>query len=246
MVPRAGREIDHEVALHRGELGHGVEAVIKAARADHRVRPNIFAQRDTDFFTLMNYDGGRGGGLEVAVFVKDVIGRQQALVCGGDDLAAVAKGGRVVECAAVSGSVERDGADDGRYVADGGGDFSHRIHDVGHEAPFQKQVAGRITAGDELGENDELSTLGDERGISSENFTAIAGEITDGRIKLGEAETHGSYETKSLWSIWRGATRKACRFPIRRTLLRTCTRFDFSSFSPRWRSQIASPPRRNR
>ena len=73
-VPRAGGEVDHHVTFLRRELGEWFEAVIKAPRAEHRVGPDVFANRDADAEAGMFNNGGRRGGFEIAVLVEHIVG----------------------------------------------------------------------------------------------------------------------------------------------------------------------------
>ena len=190
VMPRARGEVDHQIAFLRVELFHGIGAAVESARADHGVRPDVLANRDADAAAAVFDDEGFFGGFEIAVLVEDVVGRQQAFMRGGDDLAAMAEGGGVEGRAAGAGGVAFDGADERGDVADGGGDFAERVLAVGHEAALEQQIARRVTAHGELRIHDEFGALGDEGGVGGEDFTAVAGEVADDRVELSEAETH--------------------------------------------------------
>ena len=102
VIPRTGGEVEHHVAALGGELAHGHDAVVEAAGGNHRVRPDIFANGDADAAAVELDDGGLFGGLEITVFVKDVVGRQEALAGGDEDFALMAKGGGVESRAAAA------------------------------------------------------------------------------------------------------------------------------------------------
>ena len=185
VVPRAGRHVQHQVAFLRGELLERHLAAVEPAGADHRVRPDVLADRDADPHAVIHDDGGRGGGLEVAVLVKDVVGGQEALAGGGGNLAPVAEGGGVVERAALAGRVELDRADERRHVAHGSGDLGERLDDVGYEAALEQQVARRVATDGEFGKDHELGPLRDEGRVRFGDATAVAGEVANDRVKLG-------------------------------------------------------------
>ena len=198
MVPRARREVEHEVALLAGQLFQRHATAVEPAGAEHRVRPDILADGDADALSVVVNDGRRGGGLEIAVLVKDVVGRQQAFARHGGDAAAVAEGGGVVKRATLAAGVELDGADERGDLAHGGGDLGERFGDIGDEAPLEQQVARRIAADSQLGEDHELGTLRHEDGVGVEDATAVAGKVADDRVELGKAEAHGGRGARNV------------------------------------------------
>lgn len=191
VVPGARGEVDHEVAFLGRELAGGIDAAIELTRAEGGVRPDIFADGDANAAAGVFDDERAGGGFEVAVFVEDIVGRQEALVGGGDDLAAMNEGGGVERGPAGAGGVSLDRADERGDVADVRGDFAEGVFAIGNEAAFEEQVARRVAADDELGEDDEFGALGDEDVVGVEDLAAIAGKVADGGVELGEAESHG-------------------------------------------------------
>ena len=88
-------------------------------------------------------------------------------------------------------------ADDGGHVADDGDDLGEGIGNVAHEAAFEQKIARRVSADDELRENNQFGALRDEGLVGGDDFTAITGEVADGRVELGKAKAHGRKERKA-------------------------------------------------
>jgi hypothetical protein len=206
VMPRTGRDVDHQIAALRGELPYRIETVVQLARRDHGMRPDVLANGDTDALTGVFDHGGRGRGLEIAVLVEDVVGGQQAFGRNGAYAPPQAEGGGVVKRPALTGKIGRHGADERGYVAHGGGNLRKGFGGVGHEVALEQQVARRIAADDQFRENHEFRTLGHERGVGVENLAAIAGKIADGRVELGETDAHGSRIKEATWRGFGGMT----------------------------------------
>jgi len=149
------------------------------------VRPDVLANGDTEALPRELDHGRRGGGLEVAVLVEHIVGGQEAFPGDHGDAAAVAEGGRVVERPAAAGGVELDRADERGHLNDGGGDVAERFGGVGHKAPLEEQIARRVTADDQFGEDHDLGALRDQPGVGLQNAAAVAGKIADNGVKLG-------------------------------------------------------------
>lgn len=137
VVPRTGGEVDHEVAFLIGELFDGHPAGIEAARADHGVGPDILADGEADADAGVIDDGGGSGGLEIAVFVEDIVGGQETFSADGNDGSAVAERGGVVKRPPPAGGVEFDGADDGGNGNGRSGDLGEGFGDIGDEAALK-------------------------------------------------------------------------------------------------------------
>jgi hypothetical protein len=147
-------------------------------------------------------DAGGSGGLEVAVFVEDVVGGEETFAADGNDGTTVAEGGGVVERAAAAGGVEFDGADDRGDGAGRRGDLSEGFGDIRDEAAFEEQIARGIAANREFGEDDEFGPLRDKSGVGRENFPTITGEIADGGIELSETKAHGNNKSGERGSLF--------------------------------------------
>lgn len=188
-VPGAGREIQEEIELAGAQRFDRID-VVETARSDRVVRPDIFADGETDTLAVELHDGGFLGGFEITVFVKDVVGREEAFAGGGGDAALFAKRGAIESGATLAGSVGLDGAEYGGDNADLGGDFAGGLLNIRDEAALKKQIAGWVAADDEFREDDEFRALGDEGVIGVENPPAIAGQVADRGVELGYAEAH--------------------------------------------------------
>jgi hypothetical protein len=198
-MPRTRRQVNHQIAFHRDELTQRIGSSVELARADHGMRPDIFADSDADAFSVMLDQDGLCGGLEIAVFIEDIVGRQQTLSRHGDDLARLTKRRGIVERAPGARFVEFNGTDERRNLADGRRDFLQRLFAIGDEAAFEEQIARWISAHDELGEHDELGALFNKRCVGIDDFASISNEIADGGIELRKAESHGREGGHRAW-----------------------------------------------
>jgi len=184
-MPRAGGEVDHHVASLGDELLKRHLAAVEPAGAQHRVGPDILANRDADTLAVVYNDTGRGSGLEVTVFVKNIVGRQQTFAGNRSDLTPVTEGGGVVERATLAGGIEFDRADQSRRLADRGGDLGEGVGHVWDKAALEEQVAGRIAADRELRKDHQLRALRDEFDVGVEDAPAVTGEVANDRVELG-------------------------------------------------------------
>ena len=127
--------------------------------------------------------------LEVALLVEDAVVWEALLAVAGDDAPAVDEGGAVVEHA-----VELEAADDERgqplRVARERLEGGDGLVD---ERRAQQQVLGRVAADRELGEGDEVGVAlgGAARGV--EDQRAVAREVADGAVDLGERDPQSSH-----------------------------------------------------
>src|SRR5688572_28870937 len=154
------------------------------------MRPDIFADRNPDAIAGVVDDGGRGRRFEIAILVEDVVRRKQTFSSDCPDFYTITKRCRVEEWPAATGGVGFNGADDRGHGTNAGCKLPKRIRDIGDETSLEQQIAWRIATHGELGKNDKLGTLRDERGVTFEDFAPIAGEIANRRIELSEAKTH--------------------------------------------------------
>jgi len=74
----------------------------------------------------------------------------------------MAEHGGVEGAAPVAGVVGLNRAQHGRDRADFGGDFAGGLLDIGDEADLEEQIARRIAADDQFGENHEFGALPDQ------------------------------------------------------------------------------------
>ena len=104
---------------------------------------------------------------------------------GGGRSSSRANGARVVEVA-----VEVGEADERGKPARVAGELAQGLRRGTDEARPQQQVLRRVAGDRQLGEEDEVSPGGARLVQALEDLFAVAVEIADGRVDLGESESH--------------------------------------------------------
>ena len=124
-------------------------------------------------------------GREVAVLVEDAVVGQEALAVDGLDLAGRADRTGVVEVAVeVRRAHERDDP------AGGPRDLLQRALRRPDEAGAEQEVLRRVAGDRELGEEDEVGARVLGLGEATEDALAVAVEVADDGVDLGECESH--------------------------------------------------------
>ena len=124
-------------------------------------------------------------GREVAVFVEDAVVREEPLADESLDLAAGADRARVVKVA-----VEVRGADERDDSARGPRDLGERLLGCANEARPEQEVLRRIARHRELREDHQVGARALRLLEPVEDQRAVAVEVADDRIDLGEREPH--------------------------------------------------------
>jgi hypothetical protein len=180
--------IERRALLH--EFVHGVGAVA-ALGPEVGVVPDVLADGEGDLLAA-EFDGRDFlGGLEVAVLVEDVVGRQERLHHAMRDLAALDDGGGVVERAAGARGVAVDVAGDERDVADRFRKRVEALESARDEVVAQKQIAGRVAAEEQLGSQHQLGALAHRIFVGGLELGAVRVVRADGGVELKEGDAHG-------------------------------------------------------
>ena len=124
-------------------------------------------------------------GREVAILVEDAVVREVALPVDRAHLAVRADGAGIEEVA-----VEPRRADEGGQAGAGRRDLVERGFGGAHERGSKQEILRGIPRDRELGEEDELGTLPASVCESGENALAVAVQVADDDVDLGEREPH--------------------------------------------------------
>src|SRR5262245_61458773 len=111
-MPGRGRDIEDYISPCFDEFACRVETVTPAVAPEILVVPDILADSQADLSVLELHDFIFRGRLEVAVFIKYVVGRPKGLVTRGGNLSFVQQGDRVARFAADAGLVAANVPDD--------------------------------------------------------------------------------------------------------------------------------------
>jgi hypothetical protein len=188
-VERRGGEIDDGLRAGFGEDFDGV-LVIAAALPEVTIVPDIFADADPQAAALQVEDLRTVGGLEVAVFVEDIVGGQEGLVIGMADRAILHENGTVEERPSHVGGIEGGDADQhGRASGEFGGDALELLRATLDEATAHQKIARQVSHEGQFGRDHEVgaeclrlfNAAHDERGITA--------NIAGGRISLKQRNT---------------------------------------------------------
>lgn len=184
-LPWAGGKVEEVVELGAGELAEGIGGVAGVG-GQVGLRPDVFADGESDFKAVPFVDGWGGGGLEVAGFVEDVVGGQKGFASECLDGTVFAPCGGVI---AGTFFVD-DGTGDEGDGSGLGGKGSEGVLYIADKAGLEEEVAGRVTAGGEFGCQDELRAGIDQFAVGLEEAGAVAGEVSDGGIDLCDSYFH--------------------------------------------------------
>jgi hypothetical protein len=120
------------------------------------------------------------------VLVEDAVVRQVVLPVHGAHAPAGADGARVGEV-----EVEPGRADERDDPVRRRRDLLERLAGGPYERRAQEQVLGRVARGRELGEEDEVGARGTRLGDAVEDLRAVAVEVPDDDVDLGEGDPQG-------------------------------------------------------
>ena len=174
-VERRGGDVHEQLHPRQGEVGGG------------RARlPDVLAHRRPDQHVAHAQREQLPAFGEVAVLVEDAVVRQEVLAVDGADLPAAEHGARVREV-----TVEEGAADEGRDPVGRAGDLLERGPRSLEKPRTQQQVLGRVAGHGQLREHDEIGACPPRVGERREDPGAVAVEIPDHGVELGEREPHG-------------------------------------------------------
>ena len=147
--------------------------------------PHVLADGHADERVAVDEDEELVAGREVAELVEDAVVRQEALLHERLHLPVRADGAHVVEVA-----VEDRRADEGDDAARLARDLVQRLLGRAHEARPQQQVLRRIARHRELGKDGEIGARVPGLLEAVEDQGAVAVEVADDGVDLGECESH--------------------------------------------------------
>ena len=152
-------------------------------------RPDILADGDAEFHPG-DFDGRDDlRRLEIAILVEDIVSRQQRFVDFAEGLPAREDRGGVVEGPSGPG-VDIDEPDDERHIADRRVQFLKNLQIQRNKARLEDEILRRVTGERQLRGEHDLRATGNEITIRREDLFRVSAEVTNGRIKLGEADFH--------------------------------------------------------
>ena len=203
--------VDGDGVGQDGPLAHEfVDRVdgVEAARPEALVIPRVLADGDGEGLAVEHGEGLVGGGLEVTLLVEDVVEGEQHFLLEEGDAAVGEEGGdvaRMLACGWVAFGGEGDAAENCGAAGGGGCDLFERLLGAGEEGGFFEEVGGRVAADGEFGEDYKVGGLGGGTRGEVEDEAAVAGEVADGRVDLGESDLH---EFKFTASMGLGASQR--------------------------------------
>ena len=154
------------------------------------VVPDVLANRQRDLPAVELGGTIFRGRLEIAVLIKDIVGRQQRFRAGGDDPAVLKERGGIGDLAAGAEGVLADVTDEQTDGAGGGGEAVQRFEILRDELFLEEQIAGRIAGDAEFGADDHVSAGVDAAAVRGEDSGLVAGEVADGGVQLGQGDFH--------------------------------------------------------
>ena len=197
LAKRGGREIEQHIDLVRLQRGYGI-GTSQAVALQFLLNPEVFAdgetQRPAATSLLELQNGGLVCRLEIAPFVKDVVGGQQ-LFAGDDAPLATCNQGDGVEQIGFLGCRNRFGhAHQQGQVGVGGRQLGGElIQDVvlgAEQGRSQQQIPGRITPEGKLRGDHQIRVASCRFLASRQNSGSIASQISHQGIDLGQGDAH--------------------------------------------------------
>ena len=174
-VERRRGEVHDELRTGEREIGRGWPGL-----------PDVLADRDPDCRLSEPQDDEVASLGEVAVLVEDAVVWEVVLAVDGLDATVCTDGARVREIA-----VEPRRPDECDEAFSRRCDLLHGLLRCTHEPRPKEEVLRRIAARGELGEHDEVGVGGSRVVEGREDAVAIAVEVADDRIQLGEGDSQG-------------------------------------------------------
>ena len=147
--------------------------------------PDVLAHRRADEGLAAAQEHEVAAGLEVPVFVEDAVVGEELLLVDGLQLAVDEHRAGVEQVA-----VEVREADEGGDPLRRGRDLVQRSPGGPEEAGPEKQVFGRVAGDGQLREEDEVGACLTRLFEAPEDPVAVAVEVADDRVDLGEREAH--------------------------------------------------------
>ena len=184
---RRRAEIDDNLRALCGETAYKLPIVERARQVV--LGPDIFANRHTNPATGDGEDFATLAGLEVTIFIKHIVGRQQRLEALAHRLAALEQGGGIEKWLPAS-FVSIDVTDEERNGSDAAVQALDYLQILRHETRFENEVLRRVTGRGEFGSEHQLRPARRESLVGAEDFVKIAAQIADDGIDLRDADPH--------------------------------------------------------
>ena len=131
-------------------------AAIKPFRPKILVVPDVLANRDAEFAAIELERRGAFGRFKIAVFVKNVVSRQQAFVRAPDDFPVLQNGGGIAERASGTFGILVNVTNTQRNCADAFGRFGERGKIGVNKIGAQEQIARRVAAQKQFRRDDKF------------------------------------------------------------------------------------------
>ena len=171
---RGGREVDDQLRAGEREIGGGRPRL-----------PDVLADRRPDEDLAVPEQDQLPARGEVALLVEDAVVGEKALAVERLQLAVRAHGARVEEVA-----VEPRRPDERGQALRLRRNRAQRLLRRADERRSQEQVLGRVAGDGELGQEHDVGALVARLGKSGENALAVAVQVADDRVDLGEGKPH--------------------------------------------------------
>ena len=173
-------------------------AAVKPFRPEILVIPDVLANRDAELAVVELERRDGFGWLKIAVFVKNVVGRQQAFVRAPDDFPVLQNGGGVAQGAPGAFRIFVHEAHAQRNRAD----LFRRGFERGeiglHKILAQEQIARRVAAQKKFRSENKFRAERDGLFAAGQKFFPVGREIADGRVELEQADDHFRFKICDL------------------------------------------------
>src|SRR5262245_29533473 len=165
-------------------------AIVKRA-GEIMLGPDIFADCDADFFAAAIKWLNLGGRLEVAVFVENIVGRQERFVSDANGFAALEQRCRVMKRPATS-VVSVNKADQQCSATNPSVKLFYDLEGFRNKSRFEDEVLRRITGYGQFGSNNQIRAGLGQSLVRMGDLGEVARQIANSRIDLGKPDFHAS------------------------------------------------------
>jgi hypothetical protein len=180
-LPGRGAQVDEDLGTRSDQGGGGIRT-ITPLNPEFGVIPDVFANGQAQPTPFPVDHRVLRGGLEVAVFVEDIVGRQQRLGADGHHATPVQQRRRIGERTSGSQRILTDKANDQPDLTHGPGQaFEGRL--IGPDEGFsQEQIPGRIAREGQFGSQYQLHLGFNAAAIGLQDKPLVAGDVPDGGV----------------------------------------------------------------
>ena len=165
---------------------------IKPFRPEILVVPDVLADGDAEFAAIERKRGDAFGRFKIAVFVKNVVSREQAFVRAPDNFPVLQNGGGIAERASGTLGIFTNTTDAQWNGADAFGGF-RECRKIGlNKIGAQEQIARRVATEKQFRCDDEFRAERAGFFITGDEFLPVRGKVADGRVELEQADFQGN------------------------------------------------------